>query len=258
MPVPVDMAENGRMVDPAAVRAAITARTRGLMMVHVSGTICDMAAIRAIADEHGLPIFEDAAQSLGARFDGTPAGRFGAWAAFSFYPSKTLGCFGDAGALVTDDDALAERVRAMRNHGAGADKAVRADCAVWGSNSRMDNLHAAILLDKIGWYDEALARRRAIATRYHDELSDIAGLELPPPPGADPRRFDIFQNYDVCCDRRDALREHLRRAGHRHDPPLGRARAAPLPRARPRWRPAAHRPLSRPFAAAADEPHAAR
>ena len=212
-PVPVDLCDGGRFVDPAAVRAAITPRTRGLMMVHVSGTICDMNAIAAIAAEHDLPVFEDAAQALGARFAGTPAGRFGAWAAFSFYPSKTLGCFGDAGALVTDDDALAERVRAMRNHGAGADKAIRKDCAVWGTNARMDNLHAAILLDKIGWYDQAIARRRAIAARYHDELSDIAGLELPAPPDADPSRYDVFQNYDVCYDRRDALREHLAAQG---------------------------------------------
>jgi len=208
-PVPVDLSPGGRQVDPAAVRAAITSRTRGLMMVHVSGSIGAMDEIRAIADAHGLPIFEDAAQALGARFDGVPAGRFGQWAAFSFYPSKTLGCFGDAGALVTDDDALADKVRAMRNHGAGDDKAIREDCAVWGTNARMDNLHAAILVDKLGWYDEAIARRREIARRYDEGLADIAELELPPPPGADARGFDIFQNYDVCCDRRDALREHL-------------------------------------------------
>jgi dTDP-4-amino-4,6-dideoxygalactose transaminase len=212
-PVPVDMREDGRHVDPAAMRAAITPRTQGLMMVHVSGTICDMDEIGSIAAEHGLPIYEDAAQALGASFGGTAAGRFGRWAAFSFYPSKTLGCFGDAGALVTDDDALAERVRAMRNHGAGPDKVIREDCEVWGSNARMDNLHAAILADKIARYDEAIARRREIAAKYHEGLSDVAGLQLPTPPGADPRRFDIFQNYDVCCDARDALREHLAAQG---------------------------------------------
>jgi dTDP-4-amino-4,6-dideoxygalactose transaminase len=208
-PVPVDLRAGERQVDPAAVRAAITPRTRGLMMVHVSGSICAMDEIRTVAAEHGLPIFEDAAQALGATFDGVPAGRFGEWAAFSFYPSKTLGCFGDAGALVTDDEGLAARVRAMRNHGAGADKVIREDCEVWGTNSRMDNLQAAILVDKIRWYDEAIARRREIAASYHEGLSDIDELELPPAPGSDDRRFDIFQNYDLCCDRRDALREHL-------------------------------------------------
>jgi len=207
--VPVDMGKNGRHVDPAAIRAAITRRTRGVMMVYVSGTVCDMDEVRNIAAEHGLPIYEDAAQALGASFAGTMAGRFGKWAAFSFYPSKTLGSFGDAGALVTDDDELAHRVRAMRNHGAGADKMIREDCALWGTNARMDNLQAAVLNDKICWYDEAVARRREIAAQYHEGLSDIPGLELPPPQGADTRRFDIYQNYDVCCGRRDALREHL-------------------------------------------------
>jgi dTDP-4-amino-4,6-dideoxygalactose transaminase len=212
-PVPVDMDKRGRHVDPPAIRTAITPRTRALMMVHVSGTVCDIDTVGAIAAEHGLPIVEDAAQALGASFDGTKAGRFGQWAAFSFYPSKTLGCFGDAGALVTDDDAIAERVRAMRNHGAGPDKVLREDCSVWGTNSRMDNLQAAVLVDKIGWYDRAIARRREISAKYHEGLSDIDGLELPPAPGGDPRRFDIFQNYDVCCDERDALRTHLAAQG---------------------------------------------
>ena len=140
-------------------------------------------------------------------------GRFGRWGAFSFYPSKTLGCFGDAGALVTDDDELAEEVRARRNHGAGPDKTIAVDCALWGTNARMDNLHAAILLDKIGWYDEAIGCRRDIARRYHEGLADIAALDLPDPPGADPSRFDIFQNYDVGCDDRDELRTHLAAQG---------------------------------------------
>jgi dTDP-4-amino-4,6-dideoxygalactose transaminase len=212
-PIPVDMDGAGRYVDPAASRKAITPSTKGLMMVHVSGSVCNMDEVRSIASEHDLPICEDAAQALGASFAGTPAGRFGHWAAFSFYPSKTLGCFGDAGALVTDDDDLADRVRAMRNHGAGPDKVIREDCAVWGTNSRMDNIQAAVLVDKFRWYDRALARRRDIAAKYHEGLSDIAALQLPAPPAADPRRFDIFQNYDVCCDQRDALREHLSAQG---------------------------------------------
>lgn len=213
VPVPVELAEADRLIDPAAVRAAITPRTRAIMAVHVNGRVCAMDALAAIAGEHGLILCEDAAQALGATFDGRAAGRFGAWGAFSFYPSKTLGCFGDAGALVTDDDALAARVRAMRNHGAGPDKTIPRDVAVWGTNARLDNLHAAILAYKLGWYDTAIARRRAIARRYHDAFAALAGLDLPPGPDADPRRFDIFQNYEICCDRRDALRAHLEAAG---------------------------------------------
>jgi dTDP-4-amino-4,6-dideoxygalactose transaminase len=212
-PIPVDMDATGRVVDPEAVRAAITPQTRALMMVHVSGRVADMEAIGAIASEHGLPIVEDSAQALGASFDGTRAGRFGRWGAFSFYPSKTLGCFGDAGALVTDDDALAASVRAQRNHGAGPDKTIPEDCEIWGTNSRMDNLHAAILLDKLGSYEGAIARRREVARRYHEALSDIPELDLPEPPSFDPRRFDIFQNYDIGCDDNDALRAHLAAQG---------------------------------------------
>ena len=212
-PVPVDMDASGRHVAPAAIEAAITPRTAALMMVYVSGTTCDMDEVKAIAAEHGLPIVEDAAQALGASFAGPLAGRFGRWAAFSFYPSKTLGCFGDAGALATDDDELAADLRAMRNHGAGADKVIREDCEVWGTNSRMDNIQAAVLVEKIAWYDLAIARRREIAATYHEGLCDIAELQLPPAPESDPRRFDVFQNYDVCCDERDALREHLAAQG---------------------------------------------
>ena len=210
VPVPVDLDEaDGCLVDPVAAAAAITPRTRGIMAVHVNGRVCDMEALRALADRYGLEIYEDAAQALGARLDERAAGTFGRWAAFSFYPSKTLGCFGDAGALVTDDDDLADAVRAMRNHGAGADKRISPDCGLWGTNSRLDNVHAAILLYKLGWYGEAIARRREIAARYEEAFEGIAELMLPPGPGSDPRHFDIFQNYEVRSDCRDALRAHL-------------------------------------------------
>lgn len=210
VPVPVELDErDGWLVDPHAVRAAITPRTRGIMAVHVNGRVSRMDALREIADEHGLALYEDAAQALGATLDGRQAGSFGRWGAFSFYPSKTLGCFGDAGALVTDDDELAAEVRAMRNHGAGPDKAIPTNCSSWGTNARLDNLHAAILSFKIEWYDEAVARRRSIAGRYDAAFSGIARLVLPPAPSTDERHFDIFQNYELCCDDRDALRAHL-------------------------------------------------
>lgn len=212
-PVPVELLERDWLMDPDAVRAAITPRTRAIMAVHLNGRVCPMDEIVAIAGEHGLAVYEDAAQALGARLDGRPAGTFGAWGAFSFYPSKTLGCFGDAGALVTNDDKLAETVRAMRNHGAGPDKTIAPDLDVWGTNSRLDNLQAAILAYKLTWYDQTIARRREIAARYYEAFAAIAEMALPPAPGADPRHFDIFQNYEVCCDRRDALRAWLDQRG---------------------------------------------
>jgi dTDP-4-amino-4,6-dideoxygalactose transaminase len=214
VPVPVDISEDaGWLIDPAAIRAAITPRTRGIMAVHVNGRLCPMDSITEIAAEHRLQVYEDGAQALGARLYGRMAGSFGAWAAFSFYPSKTLGCFGDAGAIATDDGALAARVRAMRNHGADDDKVIPPDCGLWGTNARLDNIHAAILDYKLGWYDDAVARRREIARRYHEGFASIAVLTLPPAPDSDPRHFDIFQNYELCCDARDPLKAHLAARG---------------------------------------------
>ena len=209
VPVPVEASDQDGLISPEAVEAAITPATGAIMAVHVNGRVCAMDALQQIAERHGLVLFEDACQALGARLDDRPAGRFGAWGAFSFYPSKALGCFGDAGALVTDDDEIAGRVRAMRNHGAGPDKVIPRDCADWGTNARIDNLQAAILAYKLGWYDETIARRRVIAARYDEAFAGVEGLELPPPPGTEPRRFDIFQNYEVRCDRRDELRAFL-------------------------------------------------
>jgi len=209
-PVPVDLDEaDGCLIDPEAVRAAITPRTKAIMPVHVNGRVCAMDALGEIAQEHGLGIYEDAAQALGATLDGRAAGTFGRWGAFSFYPSKTLGCFGDAGALVTDDDEIAAALRAMRNHGAGPEKAISRDCSIWGTNARIDNIQAAILSYKLDWYPEAIARRRTIAAQYDRELRHISELRLPPPPGADRQHFDIFQNYEIRCERRDGLRAHL-------------------------------------------------
>jgi dTDP-4-amino-4,6-dideoxygalactose transaminase len=213
VPVPVDIRSDDWLVDPDAVRAAVTPRTRAIMAVHVNGRVSAMDELQRIADFYDLALIEDAAQALGASRDGRGAGTFGAWGAFSFYPSKTLGCFGDAGALVTNDTGLAETVRAMRNHGAGPDKIISREIAIWGTNARIDNLHAATLAYKLGYYAETIARRRAIAARYHAAFENIAALDLPPPPGTDPRHVDIFQNYEICCDTRDDLRAHLAQRG---------------------------------------------
>lgn len=213
VPVPVDMRESDRLVDPEAVRAAVGPATRAIMAVHVNGRVCEMDALQRIADEHDLLLVEDAAQALGATYRGVPAGRFGIWSAFSFYPSKTLGCFGDAGALATDDPAIAATVMAMRNHGAGSDKVIPTDCAIWGTNARLDNLHAAILLAKLADYDAAIAQRREIARRYHDAFGSVPELDLPPGPDEEPEHFDVFQNYEVCCDARGRLRAHLAARG---------------------------------------------
>jgi dTDP-4-amino-4,6-dideoxygalactose transaminase len=168
-----------------------------------------MDAIQAIADEHGLIVVEDAAQGLGSSYRGRKAGTFGRAAMFSFYPAKVLGCFGDGGGVVTNDDAVAQRVRSLRNHGRMDDGGVRE----WSYNSRLDDLQAALLDLKLRTFPEEVARRRALAGIYQERLAELADLRLPPAPGADPRHFDVYQNYEVESQRRDALRDHLKANG---------------------------------------------
>lgn len=208
-PVPVELDEHDWLISPEAIEAAITPRTKAIMPVHVNGRVCRMDAILAIAERHGLQVFEDSAQAMGAKLDGKGAGTIGRWGTYSFYPSKTLGCFGDAGGFVTNDEEIYEKVRAMRNHGANKEKSIPLDVDVWGTNCRLDNVHAAILNYKLGYYDEAIAHRRMVAARYHDVLKSVEGARLPPAPDADPRYFDIYQNYEFCHPKRDALRKFL-------------------------------------------------
>lgn len=193
------------MMDPASAASMISEKTRAIMPTQLNGRTSDMNAIGAIAKEHGLKIVEDSCQALGASFGGTKAGLFGLAGSYSFFPAKTLGCFGDGGAIVTNSDDAAAAIREMRDHGRGPDGKVRA----FGHNGRLDNIQAAILRMKLARYDDAIARRRAIASRYQAGLHDVAQLLLPPAPDSDNLRFDIFQNYEIQAENRDGLREHL-------------------------------------------------
>jgi dTDP-4-amino-4,6-dideoxygalactose transaminase len=211
-PVPVEM-QADRTIDPDAVEAAITSRTRAIMPTDLNGRTCDMTRLEAIAAKHGVALVTDSAQALGSSFAGRRAGTFGRFGTFSFYPSKLLGGFGDAGALATNDDQLADRVRRMRNHGANAEKIIEPDYPQWGTNNRLDTLHAAILLHKMERFPATLARRRQIARTYQSAFEEIADLGLPPGPDVPGRHFDVFQNYEVESGRRNALRRHLSEQG---------------------------------------------
>jgi len=207
-PVPADCGAD-HLLDPSSVRSLITDRTRFLMPVQLNGRTCDMDALESIAREHDLMIVEDAAQALGSRFRGKPAGTFGVASAFSFYPAKILGCFGDGGAVVTDDPEIARRIGLLRDHG----RSTEGEVEMWGFNSRLDNLQAAILHAQFEDYDEIISRRRAVAKLYGDLLEDLAELALPPAPESDPRYFDVFQNYEIEAERRDELKEYLSSRG---------------------------------------------
>lgn len=208
VPVPVECGPD-HMIDPASIEEAITPRTRVIMPTQLNGRCADMDAIAAIARKHNLIVAEDAAQALGARFRGTHAGLFGAFGTISFYPAKVLGCFGDGGAVLTNDDRIADYVRMARDHGRNDDGVF----VMWGTNARLDNLQAAILNYKLKSYQEVMSRRRAIAARYDAMLRDVPELHLPPAPNADPRHFDIYQNYEIEADRRDALKDYLKAHG---------------------------------------------
>ena len=207
-PVLVDCGDD-HLIDPAAVEAAVTPRTRCIMPVQLNGRTANMDAIEATARTHGLLVVEDAAQALGSSFRGRRAGSFGVAAAFSFYPAKILGCFGDGGAVVTNDDAVARTVLLLRDHGRNAE----GDVETWGFNSRLDNLQAAVLDFQFRDYDKIVNRRRALAARYQARLGDVPELLLPPAPDSDPDHFDVFQNYEIEAERRDELREHLKASG---------------------------------------------
>jgi dTDP-4-amino-4,6-dideoxygalactose transaminase len=193
------------MMDPDSAERMITPRTKAIMPTQLNGRTCDMDRLMEICARHGIEMVEDSCQAMGARFNGRPAGLFGRAGSYSFYPAKTLGSFGDGGAVVTDSDETAALIRQLRDHGRNAQGKV----TVWGHNGRLDNLQAAVLNVKLAHYDEAIARRRAIASLYQRRLGDLLTLRLPPPPGSDPRRFDIFQNYEIWADDRDALRGFL-------------------------------------------------
>jgi len=209
IPVLADVGAD-HLVDPASVRKRLTRRTKAIMPVQLNGRVADMEAIGGIAREHDLLVIEDSSQALGAKFKGRCAGTFGLTGVLSFYPAKVLGCFGDGGMIVTSDDEIAVRLRMMRDHGRGGHGGA---VGMWGVNSRLDNLQAAIMLVKLRRYPREIARRRELATRYQKGLQDMPELTLPPAPNASPDHFDIYQNYEIEADRRDALREHLERNG---------------------------------------------
>lgn len=208
-PVLVECGED-HLIDSVSVESAITAKTKAIMPVQLNGRVVNMDPILAIAKEYGLLILEDSCQALGAKFRDRYAGTFGVAGTFSFFPAKTLGCFGDGGGIITNDSDIADRVRLIRDHGRCP---TDGKAKLYGFNGRLDNLQAAILGLKLRYYDEDIARRRSLASIYEECLGTLDTLLLPPAPNSDPRHFDIFQNYEIEAENRDALREFLAENG---------------------------------------------
>jgi dTDP-4-amino-4,6-dideoxygalactose transaminase len=195
-------------IDPALVEPVVSWRTKALCPVHLYGQTADMAAIREVADLHGVPIVEDSAQAIGAEFDGRRTGVLGHMACFSFYPTKNLGGAGDGGMITTDDVELAEKLKMLRDHGMRPKYYYR----YVGMNSRLDELQAAVLRIKLARLESWHARRAEIAGEYARLFADaglLGHLELPKV--ADRRRH-VYNQFivRVADGRRDALRDHLR------------------------------------------------
>ena len=207
VPVPVDIGEDLN-ISINEIKKNITSRTKYIMPTHLNGRIADMKPIQDLAKENNLKIVEDAAQSLGARYNNHHGGSFDLGGCISFYPAKVLGCLGDGGAILTNNEKIYTTARALRDHG-------RSDFGVyesWGRNSRLDNLQAEFLNVQLPHYPEVIRRRRYLAAKYEQGLKSIHQIKLPVGPN-DSDRFDIFQNYEICAENRDELKMFLKDNG---------------------------------------------
>ncbi len=205
-PVPVEPDERTYNINPDLIEAAITKKTKAIIAVHLYGQPANMDAINTIAQVYGLQVIEDAAQAHGARYKGRRAGALGNAAGFSFYPGKNLGAFGDGGAVTTNDDQLAARIRVLRNYGSQQ----KYHNIVKGYNSRLDELQAALLRVKLTKLDEWNDRRKDLAAAYTSALDGINGLVLPfVPDWADP----AWHLFVIRHPGRDRLHVLLQEAG---------------------------------------------
>lgn len=197
------------LIDPEAISEAINTRTVGIMPTQLNGRTCDMGKIMDIAEKNKLFVVEDAAQALGSKFREKNAGTFGIASAISFYPAKVLGCFGDGGALITNDKEIFHKTYQLHDHGRDIDGEIKS----WGRNSRLDNIQAAILSYNLKNYQNVIDKRRNIAETYNEGLKEIEQLKLPAPPSNSGFHFDIFQNYEFEAENRDALKKYLSEQG---------------------------------------------
>ncbi|RAJ73481.1 dTDP-4-amino-4,6-dideoxygalactose transaminase [Chitinophaga dinghuensis] len=195
-------------IDASKIEAAITPRTRAIMVVHLYGKSCEMDKIVAIKEKYNLKLIEDCAQSHAASFKGQLTGTFGEYGAFSFYPTKNLGALGDAGAILCNDDTLAVAMRRLRNYGSD----IKYHNEVVGVNSRLDEIQAAFLLIKFKYLQQITDHKRKLAAIYHEGLkSDFIK------PVVHPDYFDVYHIYNIRHERRDALKQYLLENGVKTD-----------------------------------------
>ena len=207
-PVLVEPDPGTYLIDPAKIEEKITPRTKAVMVVHLYGRVCEMGAIDVLAKKHGLKVIEDCAQAHGAYFGDRRAGNLGDAAGFSFYPGKNLGCLGDGGAVTTNDDELATKIRALRNYGSD----VKYHFPYRGTNSRLDEIQAAWLRVKLPHLDADNARRAEIAARYCREIAN-SEVALPGASDGSRRLSNVWHVFPVRTERRDEFQAYLTEKG---------------------------------------------
>ncbi|HEY4743054.1 MAG TPA: DegT/DnrJ/EryC1/StrS family aminotransferase [Desulfuromonadaceae bacterium] len=205
-PVFADIDPDTALLDPASVERCITPRTRALLLVHLYGQVRAMERWALLCKQAGIHLLEDCAQSHAARWSGKVAGSFGAWGAYSFYPTKNLGAAGDGGALVTDAAELADKARVLRNYG----QEQRYHHPETGLNSRLDEVQAAILAVRLGWLDTFTERRKEIAASYSSGICNPLVQVMPAPRERDSH---VYHLYVIRCAERDRLAGYLRERG---------------------------------------------
>ena len=203
-PVFVDIDPVDYNIDVTKIETAITPRTKSIMPVSLFGQMPDFAAINAIAEKHGIPVLEDAAQSFGASQHGRKSCAVSTAGSTSFFPAKPLGCYGDGGALFTDDDELAATMKAIRTHGG----VKRHHHTLLGMNGRFDTLQAAVILAKLPHFAHEVEARSRIGARYSEQLKDICGT-----PAVRPGNVHVYAQYTIRVPDRDALGAKLKEAG---------------------------------------------
>ncbi|MBU1863850.1 MAG: DegT/DnrJ/EryC1/StrS family aminotransferase [Candidatus Omnitrophica bacterium] len=209
VPVLIDVKEDDFTMDMEKIEEVITSKTKAIIPVHYNGRSCEMDTLMKIAEKYNVAIIEDTAQSVGATFKKRSVGSFGTASTYSFYPAKILGCYGDGGALATNDRTIYEKAKLLRNHGQRS----KTDIVCYGFTGRLDNLQAAILNVKMKYLPQWIERRREIARVYDDGLREVKEVRLPPRPDSDERYYDVFQNYVLKAQKRDELAHCLKENG---------------------------------------------
>ena len=202
-PVFVDVRSDYNL-DPDLLEAAITPRTRAILPVHLTGRPADMRAVMAVAEKHELAVVEDAAQAVGATYEGQRVGTFGIAGCFSFHPLKNLNACGDAGMIITDDPSVHSHLIKARNHGLDSG----GQCDAWSPNSRLDAVQAAMLMVKMKYLDEWTEARRRNAAFYRERVAGLVKV-----PEEHPHEYAVYQTFVVECDRRDELQSYLAARG---------------------------------------------